>query len=94
VSTPAPVPWWRRTYKRISDHIGKIMAIAGTIVTTVATVLTDNSAMIEEGARNYLTVKWLHYVGLALFLLLLVRVTWTGIVNNRLKAALEDAKKQ
>jgi hypothetical protein len=93
MSTPAPVPWWRRTYRRISDHIGKIMAIVGTLVTTVATVLTDNSAMIEEGARNYLTVKWLHYIGIALFAALLLRTTWAGIQNTKLKQALEDAKK-
>jgi cytochrome b561 len=83
----------KAVYKRISDHIGKIMAIAGTLVTTVATVLTDNASVIEESARTYLTVKWLHYIGIALFALLLLRTTWAGIQNTKLKQQLEDAKK-
>jgi hypothetical protein len=94
MNAPVPVPWWKRTYKLVSDHVGKILAVAGVGVSAAMIVITDNAAMIEEGARKYLPGRWLHYIGLALFLLLLVRVTWTGMQNTKLKQALEDAKKQ
>jgi hypothetical protein len=67
----------------LSGHIGKIMSALGAVISVAAIALEDNAAQINDYARQYLTERWLHRVGVALFVLLFARTWYTGWVLKK-----------
>lgn len=95
---PPVIPWYVRLYRsalyrRIADHIGKIMSVSGAVITSAILVVEDNAATIDGYARQYLSIRIAHWVSGGLFVLLFFRLWYAGYKNDQLKAQVAELKK-
>ncbi len=76
--------WLKCIYTKAVDHLGKLLSIAG--ATFIGLDVAGMADSIKAFAGEYLGDKAAQKVGMLLFLLLLLRTTYTGMVAQRQKA--------
>lgn len=75
--------WLKRTYTKAVDNLGKVLSTFG--ATLIGLDIAGYADQVKLFAGQYLGDKAAQKVGMLLFLLLLARTTWTGMVAARLK---------
>lgn len=66
----------RKIYRSLVDHLTKVLGTLGAGFMSV--VVFIDPAVVREAAQTYLGDKWVAKIGIALFILVLVRGWYTG----------------
>lgn len=81
--------WLRETYKKLADHVGKILSGVG--ATLLSVDIAGYGDQMRGYAGQYLGDNAVKKVGLAIFVLLFIRTLYTGWKANQTAAALAAA---
>ncbi len=76
VIPPLPVPWYRRIYRTIADHLTKVLGIIGAAFMALISI---DPTPVQAAAQLYLSAKYVKIIGMVLFGLVIARGWYTGM---------------